>query len=75
MSEEVIISLTVTRSSALNLSSASSAAASDLSELEQAELSARRLKLEFEKRKISEKINNLLTTVSAFDSALVNLLR
>jgi WD40 repeat protein len=53
-------------------SSAAGSATSDLSELEQAELSARRLKLEFEKRKILEKINR---TVSAFDSALVNLLR
>ena len=52
--------------------SAAGAASSDLSELELAELSARRLKLEFEKRKILEKINR---TVSAFDSALVNLLR
>jgi len=43
-----------------------------LSQLELAELSARRLKLEFEKRKILEKISR---TVSAFDAALSNLLR
>ena len=43
-----------------------------MSELELAELSARRLKLEFEKRKIMEKINRAVT---AFDSAHVNLLR
>ena len=54
------------------VSSSSASAASDLSDLEKAELNARRLKLEFEKRKVVEKINR---TVSAFDSALLNLLR